>query len=344
MSTLTGGLNVPIKRTSNGAPKPPAKRAPISGFGDDSDEDETFASSTLASGKTSKESQKTKPPKISQYGDLSSSRTSTLHSKSAQDLDPSIYDYDGVYDAIHASKKRKSSPSAEGGSPDDPSGTPRPKARYINNLLASSKIRERDALRAKDRMLAKEREAEGDEFKDKEKFVTAAYKRQQEEMRKAEAEEAEREKEAERRRGKGEGMKALYKNMLEKGEQQHQEVMRKVEEGGDKEGDAVEMSGEDVEKQKQRKLADESGAVINEEGDFVDKRQLLGSGLNVGKGGMKARQPNAAHSQSKGIDGARGERGGREDARPAFEAGSVGARRESESKKMEDELLAMLGS
>ena len=338
MSTLTYGLNVPNKRSSDGALKAPQKRTPISGFGEDSDEDDTMPPLSRSTGAASKQNQK--PP--SQYGDLSSTRTSALHSKTAQSIDPSIYDYDGVYDAIHAAKKRKPSPSAE---KDPPNGsTSRPKPRYINNLVASSKIRERDALRAKDRLLAKEREAEGDEFKDKEKFVTAAYKRQQEEVRKAEAEEAEREKEAERRRGRGDGMKSFYKGMLDRGEEQHQEVMRKVEDGGGDQG--TDKTGEEETEQTRRnKEAEDSGAVINEEGDVVDKRQLLGSGLNVGKGVMKARQPVPPQQQSERSDRVMGRRRERTDESRAFEESlSGGGGRENESKKMEDEILAMIGS
>ena len=42
-------------------------------------------------------------------------------------------------------------------------------------------------------MIQRERELEGDEFKDKEEFVTQAYKDQMEEVRKAEEEEKRRE-------------------------------------------------------------------------------------------------------------------------------------------------------
>ena len=332
MSTLTYGMNMPTKRSSTGAPKAP-KRTLISGFGDDSDED----NSPVVTQENQKPSSKSS--KFSQYGDLSSARTSTLHSKTAESIDPSIYDYDGVYDAIHAAKKRKPAFSEE----DDPSGAIKPKPRYINNLLAASKIRERDALRAKDRLLAKEREAEGDEFKDKEKFVTGAYKRQQEEMRKAEAEEAEREREAERRRGKGEGMKSFYKGMLERDEQHHQEVMRKVEEQGGEKAEGAEPTVEITEQQKQKNLVEESGAVVNEEGDVVDKRQLLGSGLNVGEGGMKASRSGPGQ-QPTNTGAARGVRIGRPHDSRAPEDGITGGGRKDESKKMEEEILAMLGS
>ena len=63
----------------------------------------------------------------------------------------------------------------------------------MEKLLASAEVRKRDYLIAQEKKYQKEREEEGDEFADKEKFVTTAYKRQQEEMRKAEEEERLRE-------------------------------------------------------------------------------------------------------------------------------------------------------
>ena len=59
----------------------------------------------------------------------------------------------------------------------------------MDKLLASAETRKRDYLLAQEKKYKKEREEEGDEFKGKEKFVTNAYKRQQEEIRKAEEEE-----------------------------------------------------------------------------------------------------------------------------------------------------------
>ena len=61
--------------------------------------------------------------------------------------------------------------------------------KYMSALKAAAEVRKRDAVRAADRKTAREREAEGDEFKDKEAFVTGAYRRQQEELRRAEEEE-----------------------------------------------------------------------------------------------------------------------------------------------------------
>jgi coiled-coil domain-containing protein 55 len=59
----------------------------------------------------------------------------------------------------------------------------------MDKLLASAEIRKRDYLVSQERKYKKEREEEGEEFAGKEKFVTNAYKQQQEEIRKAEEEE-----------------------------------------------------------------------------------------------------------------------------------------------------------
>jgi hypothetical protein len=64
--------------------------------------------------------------------------------------------------------------------------------KYIHDLLTSAKTRKLDHLRAEDKMMQLEREAEGDEFKDREAFVTQAYKDQMAEVRKAEEEEKKR--------------------------------------------------------------------------------------------------------------------------------------------------------
>ncbi len=63
------------------------------------------------------------------------------------------------------------------------------KPRYIENLLKHAEIRNREKERRLERQVQKEREAEGDEFADKESFVTSAYRKKMEEMQKLEEEE-----------------------------------------------------------------------------------------------------------------------------------------------------------
>ena len=67
------------------------------------------------------------------------------------------------------------------------------KPKYISGLLNTAATRRLDYLRAEEKMIQREREAEGDEFRDKESFVTQAYKDQMAEVRKAEQEEKARE-------------------------------------------------------------------------------------------------------------------------------------------------------
>ncbi|KKK12864.1 hypothetical protein ARAM_006485 [Aspergillus rambellii] len=229
-----------------------------------------------------------------EYTNLSALHSSRKHAADAQDMDPSIYSYDAVYESLHAKPEKKpggasasasaSASSREGGSADGP--------RYMGSLLRSAEIRKRDQLRARDRLLAKEREAEGDEFAEKEKFVTAAYKAQQAELRKVEEEEVQREREEEERRRKhgGSGMVGFYRDLLSRGEEQHEAVMRAADEAARKiqetGGDAAAPEAEESAEKTAAQVAAELNArgakiAINEEGQVVDKRQLLSAGLNV---------------------------------------------------------------
>lgn len=47
-------------------------------------------------------------------------------------------------------------------------------ARYVEGLIEMAEIRKRDRLRAEEKKVEREREEEGDEFGDKETFVTSS--------------------------------------------------------------------------------------------------------------------------------------------------------------------------
>ncbi|KAH8805573.1 putative nuclear speckle splicing regulatory protein 1 like protein [Xylogone sp. PMI_703] len=221
------------------------------------------------------------------YGDLSESFSSKKHAQTAEALDASIYEYDAVYDSLKPQKKTAVEDKER-------------KPKYMSNLIAAAAIRKRDAAIAEEKKLAREREAEGDEFADKEKFVTSAYKKQQEENRRLEEEERLKEEE-ERKKNKNAGMTNFYKNMLERDEQRHVEVMKATEEAI-KNGTAEES---DIEKPKSeaelaREVSERTGEAIaiNDEGQVVDKRQLLKGGLNIipkAKGDIKT---NASHTST----------------------------------------------
>ena len=383
MSKLSYGLNITKKPSSLASRPTPAKRKPVFDNDDESGEedendvgDHAESIQTIDGVKSPRnenpnkfkppENSKTgkppvrKPPQISQFGDLSTNHSTFKHSKGAQEIDPSIYEYDAVYDSLHAKPASKKSSS----DPNDAEQAKKPK--YMAQLLAASEVRKRDQVRAKEKMLAKEREAEGDEFADKEKFVTAAYKRQQEEMRKAEQEEAEREKQAEeRRRREGGGMKSLYKSMLDRDEERHQQTMRQMEEMK-KSGYVKPLEPEEPSTKKEKseeELAKEKGALLNEDGQVVDKRQLLNAGLNaVSAPKPIIPKPTTASSRSSQASGTpqasskgRSSVSARERETRAFEDQLLGKRsadsdpddddaaRASKSRKMEDEILAMIG-
>ena len=217
---------------------------------------------------------KAKKDDLTLYGNAATLQFAQSKINEAEQLDPSIYDYDAAYDAIHA--KREAKKAAEKADAEER----RPK--YIEKLFESTEIRKRDLQRARDKVIQREREAEGDEFADKEKFVTEAYKAQQEETKRLEEEEKRKQEEEEKRRGKL-GMQGFYRKRMDEEERRHQEVVEaadqvakgglKIEAEGPKEKTDVDIARELNEKGK--------NIIINDEGQVADKRQLLSAGLNI---------------------------------------------------------------
>jgi coiled-coil domain-containing protein 55 len=193
----------------------------------------------------------------------------------ALEADATIYDYDAAYDALHAQQAAKAAADREDAAQRKP--------KYMDALFESAEQRKKDQLRARDKLLQREREAEGDEFADKEKFVTGAYKAQQEETRKAEEEEKKR-LEAEEGMKKKFGMQGFHKQMLAEQERRHQEAMeaaaRALKEG-------IKLPAEETEKEKtDAEIAEElrkqgKKVILNDDGQVADQRQLLSAGLNV---------------------------------------------------------------
>lgn len=237
----------------------------------------------------------TKKGPISMYGDLSSTFSSKKHAETAEDLDTNIYDYDAVYDSLKPKKKVTQEDLER-------------KPKYMSNLLAAAAVRKRDANIAEEKKLAREREAEGEDYADKEKFVTSAYKKQQEENRRLEAEEKLRE-EHEAKKSKGTGMTSFYKNMLEKGEQKHSEVIKAVEErikNGPVEEDEEEKQKTEADLAREINVKTDGAIAVNDEGQVVDKRQLLKGGLNIAAKPKTATASSTPHGGSSMSDRSRG--------------------------------------
>ncbi|TKA29795.1 hypothetical protein B0A50_03159 [Salinomyces thailandicus] len=262
--------------------------------------------------------------------DLSSAAASRQQVRRAEELDASIFDYDSFHDAkttVSEAKKEEARKDAVERKP-----------KYIDNLLDAAARRKQDQLIAREKLLQKEREAEGDEFADKEKFVTGAYKQQQEEARRLEEEEKKKQEEDDKRkRTLGGGMQSFYRSMIDQTEQEHAQAVQAAElaskDGGTK---ASVQSGEKV--KTDAELAAELKAKglnvhINEEGQVTDKRELLSAGLNVAPSGRSGSSQGAEHLRSK------------PDSQPGYkrsnlQAGSQQAQRERQSRMMEEQLAA----
>ncbi|XP_050411385.1 nuclear speckle splicing regulatory protein 1 [Patella vulgata] len=87
--------------------------------------------------------------------------------------DPSVYEYDSLYDDMQAEKNKKTA---------NPEKKQDKKAKYITGLLKAAEVRKREQERRVERKVQKEREEEGEEFAGKEEFVTSAYKKKMEEI------------------------------------------------------------------------------------------------------------------------------------------------------------------
>ncbi|KAI3333419.1 coiled-coil domain-containing protein 55-domain containing protein [Ustulina deusta] len=345
---LSFGLNL-AKRPGASKPAPPKRKPMFGGDGDSDDDtkgqtggpqvtkitdfDNDFPRARSNGSKNKKPASKTKggppgqPPTskskhaaVSAYGDLSSALESRRHREAAEELDPSIYDYDAVYDSLKPEPKATQEDIER-------------KPKYMKNLIASAAVRKRDALIAEEKKIAREREEEGEEYAGTEKFVTEAYKKQQEENRRIEKEERERE-EREAQKNQGGGMTAFYKELLEKGDRRHTEVVKAAEErakAGPKPEDEAQEEISKTDADIAREINEKGGTIaINEDGQVVDKRELLKGGLNLGA----KKKSESLQNTRNGVD----RRDEREHSRGFVGSGGKQAMRERQTRMLEAQL------
>lgn len=105
-----------------------------------------------------------------------------INAERALEEDPTIFQYDEIYSEIHVDTEKKKEEKKK------------QEPKYIKKLLQNAEKRKRENELRIERSVQKEREAEGDMFKDKEKFVTASYRKKLEENKKLEEEEKEEER------------------------------------------------------------------------------------------------------------------------------------------------------
>ncbi|XP_029190826.2 nuclear speckle splicing regulatory protein 1-like isoform X1 [Acropora millepora] len=160
------GLIISSKKSAN---KPLKK---LAAFGNDSSDEEDSAHKEVNISLI-QEAQKKKQMKQTQ-----------IEIQKALKEDPTVYEYDAVYDKMEENKKAANVK--------DPEKDRKPK--YIQGLLKSAAARKREYERTVERQVQKEREKEEGEFDDKEAFVTEAFRKKMQEQ--AEEEERLRRQEA----------------------------------------------------------------------------------------------------------------------------------------------------
>ncbi|EKM82654.1 hypothetical protein AGABI1DRAFT_68466 [Agaricus bisporus var. burnettii JB137-S8] len=260
------------------APAPPPTVTRPSAFGDGDDDDVTDSPSTPPSSNS-----KTSVNKVVLAQNVQASKAMKKRIEAEKQVDETVYEYDEVWDKMQEAKlKAKMAKESE---------SKERKPKYIHGLLSAATTRKLDHLRSEEKMMQRERELEGDEFKDKETFVTQAYKDQMEQVRKAEEEEKRREELQKKQGGSSTGMAHFYRKLLEESEQQH-EVTVAATQGKRIIGPQGPTPNLTITKPPElmplsdlelAKAAREQGkeVEVNDDGQIVDKRDLLSAGLNL---------------------------------------------------------------
>lgn len=135
--------------------------------------------------------------KIRLAHNVASSIAAQKRMEQEMEVDATVYQYDEVWDRMQEVKQRQKE-AKETDAKQRKVSLPSAlfershvacQPKYIEGLLNSAATRRLDRLRAEEKMIQHERELEGNEFADKEAFVTQAYKDQMAEVRRAEEDE-----------------------------------------------------------------------------------------------------------------------------------------------------------
>ena len=193
---LTGSAGLQLKKPAKkfGLQKPKQAARPTSGsvFGDAAVEDTLDVSEELERMRQSK----------------SARAAAAAEHQAAISQDASVFDYDGAYDAMQ--EQRKEARELTTGK----SGQQK-SAKYIGTIMEAHKERQIENDKIFERQLVKEAEAEAHLYGDKEKFVTAAYRKKMQAREEFEAEQKAKEaKEEKEDVTKRKDMSHFYSNLL----------------------------------------------------------------------------------------------------------------------------------
>ncbi|KAJ3149107.1 hypothetical protein HDU86_007050 [Geranomyces michiganensis] len=200
--------------------------------------------------------------------------------RKALEEDPNVFDYDAVYDGIKQAELEKKK------SKDNPDGGVIKKPRYMDALIKASAQRKIDLERAELRKVQREREEEGEEFGDKEKFVTGAYKQQMADLKRVEEEEKRREA-MDSDVTKGGNLTAFYRDILNQSDPMSvpkpgRGTANDKEEQHEGADERVSLPADNNDDERVKQAAIKQGLVqVNDSQEVVDKRQLLTGGLNL---------------------------------------------------------------
>ncbi|KAJ7235481.1 coiled-coil domain-containing protein 55-domain containing protein [Mycena haematopus] len=195
---------------------------------------------------------------------VQTTRTMQKRMDAEKKVDATVFEYDEVWDKMQESscgRKRLSS--------------------------SSPKTERLDYLRAEEKLMQRERDAEGDEFDDKESFVTQAYKDQMAAVRAAEEEEKKRDELLKKQGGGSSGMAHFYRKLLEDSEQKHEATVAATQKPVigpspnltiTKPADFTPMTDLEL---ANRAREDGKDVELNDDNQIVDKRDLLVAGLNL---------------------------------------------------------------
>ncbi|CAG8552598.1 792_t:CDS:2, partial [Paraglomus occultum] len=192
--------------------------------------------------------------------------------------DRTAFMYDEVYDSMKAAEKRELSLTHN-------VEQEREKAnRELKDILLAASRRQREFLRIQERKAQRELEAEGEELRTTERFITSAYQAQLEELKQLEEEE----KRLEQMDAQGQrNLTHFYRDLLERHSSVKEAAIRASRETpASASSIPVSVESDDTEKT-DRELAEQARAAgkrvdLNEDEEIIDKRQLLSAGLNVG--------------------------------------------------------------
>jgi coiled-coil domain-containing protein 55 len=231
------------------------------------------------------------------YADLSAQRESAAHAAKATQLDATIYDYDSFHSAATSASAARKAAAKQASAAQGP--------KYMHALLTAAAQRKQDQQVAREKFLQNERLNEGQEFADKESFVTDAYKAQQvENQRLREQEEKKAAEEEEKKRRSGGGMQGFYRNVMADSERRHKEaleaaaVMEQTRKLGDMDKNIDDDDDDPETKEEKTRIAELAAkgvnVTLNDEGQVADKRQLLAAGLNIVASPSSAKTSSAA--------------------------------------------------